>query len=59
MFSILHITETSMIKKNFGHGLNYVQLPNYYIEILTLELQNVNLFGNRVIVDVIVKMASC
>lgn len=52
MFSISHITETSMIKKNFGHGLNYVQLPNYYIEILTLELQNVNLFGDRVFTKV-------
>ena len=52
MFSISHITEILMIKKNFGHGLNCVQLPNYYIEILTLELQNVNLFGDKVFTKV-------
>ena len=52
MFSISYVTETSMIKKNFGHGLNCVQIPNHYIEMLTLELQNVNLFGERVFTKV-------
>ena len=29
------------------------QLPNSYIEFLTLKSQNVTLFGNRVVADVI------